>query len=187
MQRHALHRPLHTAVTQPRTTRRTLFALAALLAMVAVVASDLSAAASHDPSHPGGVSVSVLGRGAFTDDIGGQLRIKQDGGTNVVNFRDAADMVVARIAFEPGGSVGWHTHPGPALVTVTEGALTIVNAHDCVRRVYSAGEAFVDPGQGNTHVGFNDTAGETVVIATFLDVPAGQSPTVHTEDPGCAL
>jgi hypothetical protein len=47
--------------------------------------------------------------------------------------------------------------------------------------------AFVDPGQGNVHVGFNETAGETVIYATFLDVPRGQPATIAADDPGCAL
>jgi quercetin dioxygenase-like cupin family protein len=94
---------------------------------------------------------------------------------------------VARIIFQPGGSIGWHTHPGPVIVTVASGALSIINASDCVHRVYAAGKAFIDPGQGNVHVGFNETDGETVVYATFLDVPAGQPATIPADNPGCTV
>ncbi len=65
-----------------------------------------------------------------------------------------------------------------------------MNASDCVPRVYEAGEAFVDPGQGNVHVGFNASAGETVVYATFLGVPAGSGPTIpmgHEHGSHCNL
>jgi hypothetical protein len=40
-----------------------------------------------------------------------------------------------------------------------------------VERTYPAGTALVDPGN-NVHYAFNPTGGETVLIATFLGVPA---------------
>ncbi len=158
--------------------RRVLIVALALGVLLSLTVPGLSAATTPDPSTPGGVAVSLLGRGTFVDDIAGHLRIKQNRGTKVVNVRDASDMLQVRLAFAPGGSVGWHTHPGPALVTVASGFLTVVNASDCVPRVYEAGDAFVDPGQGNVHVGFNASAGETVVYATFLGVPPGSGPTM---------
>ncbi|MGH7475979.1 MAG: cupin domain-containing protein [Longimicrobiales bacterium] len=146
----------------------------------------MNAVASGDPSVPGGFTVVPLARGPFPDDIDVTFRIKLNRATNVVHVRDPSDALFAQITFQPGGSVGWHTHHGPAIVTVASGALSIINATDCVHRVYGAGRSFVDPGQGNVHVGFNDTAGETVVYVTFLDVPAGQGPTIPADDPGCA-
>lgn len=146
----------------------------------------MNAAVSGDPSVPGGFSVQALARGDFPDDIDVQFKIKLNHATNVVQVAGPSDALVARITFAPGGSVGWHTHHGPVIVTVASGALSIINASDCVRRIYGAGKAFVDPGQGNVHVGFNETAGETVIYATFLDVPAGQSATIPADDPGCA-
>jgi hypothetical protein len=147
----------------------------------------MNAAVSGNPSVPGGFTVQPLARGNFPDDIDVTFRIKLDRATNVVHVQEPSDALVAKITFQPGGSVGWHTHHGPVIVTVASGALSIINASDCVRRVYAAGKAFVDPGQGNVHVGFNDTAGETVIYATFLDVPAGQPATIPADNPGCAV
>jgi hypothetical protein len=147
----------------------------------------MNAAVSGDPSVPGGFTVQPLARGDFPDDIDVKFKIKLDGATNVVQVASPSDALVARITFAPGGSVGWHTHHGPVIVTVASGALSIINASDCVRRVYAANKAFVDPGQGNVHVGFNETAGETVIYATFLDVPAGRPATIPADNPGCAL
>jgi hypothetical protein len=160
--------------------------------------------ASGDVAVPGGFFVEPLARGAFPDRVDVTFRIKLDratrtgrdrgerervgegeGRTNVVHVRDASDALLARIIFQPGGSVGWHTHPGPVIVTVLAGELSIINASDCVLREYAAGKAFVDPGQGNVHVGFNATDGETIVFAQFLDVPAGQPATIPADDPGC--
>ncbi|MEX2156315.1 MAG: hypothetical protein WD773_05695 [Gemmatimonadales bacterium] len=146
----------------------------------------MNAAVSGNVAVPGGFTVQPLARGDFPDDVDVTFRIKLDRATRVVQVRDPSDALVARVAFQPGGSVGWHTHHGPVIVTVASGALSIINASDCVRRVYAAGKAFVDPGQGNVHVGFNETAGETVIYATFLDVPRGLAATIPADDPGCA-
>jgi hypothetical protein len=140
---------------------------------------------SGDLNVPGGTAVQVLGRAAFPDDINAMFRIKYGKATAVVNVDGPSDVMVARITVQPGGSFGWHTHHGPVIVTVASGALSIINASDCVHRTYLANNAFIDPGQGNVHVGFNDSAAETVVYATFLDVPAGQGPTIPA-DPACS-
>lgn len=58
------------------------------------------------------------------------------------------------------GTTGWHIHPGPAVVSVTEGELELVNARDCVTRTYRASDAFIDPGQGNVHTGTNPSEEE---------------------------
>lgn len=39
--------------------------------------------------------------------------------------RGPIDVATVRVTFQPGGSTGWHVHPGPALVTVKTGQLTL--------------------------------------------------------------
>lgn len=124
----------------------------------------------------------------FPDDIRAQFRIKLEdsNSTQVINVRDAGHVVVVKATFDPGGSAGWHTHPGPAIVVVKEGALTIINASDCVERVYQKGQAFIDPGHGNVHIGFNASeTDKTVVYVTFFEVPAGGMATIPADNPGC--
>jgi mannose-6-phosphate isomerase-like protein (cupin superfamily) len=117
--------------------------------------------------------VFVTGRHLFTDAVAVQVRDKPDGRpTTVSNLQDASRMAVARITVQPGARFPWHTHPGPVLVAVTEGTLVYVYADDCVERTYPRGTAFSDPGFGNVHYAFNPTGGETVIVATFLGVPA---------------
>ena len=133
----------------------------------------------------GGFSSEVLSRGAFTDDINIMFRLKLDRATTVVHVDDPSDVVMARITIQPGGALPWHTHPGPAIVSVASGELTIVHEEGCLVRRYPAGTALVDPGQGHVHIGFNATGVETVVYVTYLDVPPGQSPLVPASNPGC--
>ena len=71
----------------------------------------------------------------------------------------------------PGGSFGWHSHPGPSLVIVKTGALTLYRADDCTGQVVEAGYGFVDNG-GDVHLVRNNGTVETVVYVMSL-VPRG--------------
>lgn len=134
---------------------------------------------------PNGFVSTALSRGSFIDPIDAMFRIKTHGGTTVVHVDDPTQMVTARITIAPHGALPWHTHPGPALVTVTSGEITIVDGEGCAVHRYPAGSSFMDAGQGHVHTGFNATNVETAVYVTYLDVPLGQSPLVPVENPGC--
>jgi len=134
---------------------------------------------------PNGFASTVLARGSFRDAIDATFRIKEEKATTVVHVNDPTQMVMARITIAAGGALPWHTHPGPALVTVVAGELTLVDGDDCRVRRYGAGASFMDPGQGHVHVGLNAGGIETAVYVTYLDVPVGQSPLVVAPAPGC--
>lgn len=115
----------------------------------------------------------LTARHRFTDEVATQVRLKPDGRSReVINMRDATNMAVIRFTVQPGVRFPWHSHPGLVMVAVTQGELVFVYGDDCVQRRYRAGTAFVDPGFGNVHYAFNPTGGETVIVATFLGVPA---------------
>ncbi|HUG31672.1 MAG TPA: cupin domain-containing protein [Acidimicrobiia bacterium] len=112
----------------------------------------------------------LTGRASFTDDVDLKIKTKLDGAaTNVINSKDPSRTVVARLTVQPGAQFPWHTHPGPVIVNVVQGELVYVNANDCVDRPYSAGTAFIDPGQGNVHTAFNPSETDvTVLVATVV-------------------
>lgn len=148
-------------------------------------ARDLAAAGITIPA-PGGFASTVLARGSFPDAIDATFRIKEENATMVVHVDDPTQMVMAKITFAPGGALPWHSHHGPALVTMESGELTLVDSDDCSVRTYGAGQAFIDPGQGHVHVGLNVGSVEAVLYVTYLDVPVGQSPLVPaTSAPSC--
>lgn len=120
----------------------------------------------------------------FTDDVSIQVRNKFWGrGTDVMNMTDASNIAVARVTIQPKAVFPWHTHPGPVLITVVEGDFVYVLADDCLDRWYPPGTAVIDEGFGNVHTAYNPSdSQETVVIATFLGVPAGGPLTIL--DPG---
>jgi quercetin dioxygenase-like cupin family protein len=133
----------------------------------------LVSAANHNNTPPPPILIEPLTlRHEFTDDVAAQIRLKPEGRPRtVVNLHDASKIAVLRFTVQPGVRFPWHTHPGLVLVTVTQGELVYVYADDCVRRPYAAGTAFVDPGN-NVHFAFNPSAGETILVATFLGIPA---------------
>ena len=151
---------------------RILFALGgALLTLAATQAFVLATPGS-------GVTSTVFAVGQF-DDIDAttltdidptdatlfwQARIKTKGSTQIYVLEN-------RIA--PGGTFGWHSHPGPSLVVVKTGALTLYLADDptCTGIVVLAGKGFVDNG-GDVHVVRNEGSVETIVYVTSL-VPEG--------------
>jgi quercetin dioxygenase-like cupin family protein len=92
-----------------------------------------------------------------------------------------AKTLSSRIA--PGGSFGWHSHPGPSLVIVKTGALTLYHADDssCTREVVEAGSGFVDDG-GDTHLVRNEGSIETVVYVMSL-VPRGAARRIDEPQP----
>ena len=135
-----------------------------------------------------GVSVTVLSRVTMPSGIDVSFRIKAEHATEVVHVDDPSDVIVAKIVVQPGGSFGWHTHHGPAIVTLApgSGALSIADAHDCSTEQYAAGQGFVDAGQGHVHVGYNADVKEVVAYVTFLDVPPGSGPTIPAQGPHCS-
>lgn len=86
------------------------------------------------------------------------------------------DLYVQQNTWQPGGSTGWHTHPGPSLVIVTQGTLTVYDAADpsCSPQVYSAGgnNEFVDVGSGDVHLIRNESSAVATTVAVQF-VPAG--------------
>ena len=73
----------------------------------------------------------------------------------------------------PGGTFGWHSHPGPSLVIVKAGTATFYDADDptCAPHVVATGSGFVDNGQ-DTHVVRNEGTVDLVTIVVSL-IPAG--------------
>jgi mannose-6-phosphate isomerase-like protein (cupin superfamily) len=130
---------------------------------------------------PPGVTSTLLARGPFTEVINFKMQAHVGGKVDTVQVHGAADMVVAQITIEPGVSIGWHSHPGPAVVVVVTGTLTIYDGDDptCTGRSYgpgtadpSYGEAFVDLGQGHVHDARNEGDEVVTVYVTYFDVPA---------------
>ena len=95
-----------------------------------------------------------------------------------------SDIVVQRITVEPKGDSGWHSHPGPSLIVVTEGVATLYDGEDpsCTPTVFPAGSAFVEEAN-HVYLVRNEAKAAYQLMVTFV-VPEGV-PARHDEpDPG---
>ena len=94
-----------------------------------------------------------------------------------------ARVIVQASEFAPGGTSGWHTHPGLTVVTVVEGSVT--EHRGCAAGVtYTKGQSFVEPPSTPGDV---DNASATVpahVIAVLI-VPDGMAPRTNVDAPAC--
>jgi quercetin dioxygenase-like cupin family protein len=101
----------------------------------------------------------------------------------ITRVKGDSDVYVNQLTFTPGAQSGWHSHPGPSLVTVIEGTLTVYH-DDCTFETYSAGESFTDLGCGDIHNVVNETAAEAKDVAVQI-VPHGALRRIEADDPGC--
>jgi quercetin dioxygenase-like cupin family protein len=84
----------------------------------------------------------------------------------VESERTSADFALAKVVIEPGGTTGWHHHPGVALVSVNSGAVTEYDKN-CHKSVFKAGKGFVES-NGEVHVVRNRGKADAVLYVTFI-------------------
>lgn len=106
----------------------------------------------------------------------------------LITTKGLSDLYVQQNTWQPGGSTGWHTHPGPSFVIVTQGSVTVYDGDDpaCTAHVYTANtadNAFVDPGDGHVHIVRNETAAVAQAVAVQL-IPSGAVRRQDAPDPG---
>jgi quercetin dioxygenase-like cupin family protein len=101
---------------------------------VTVLALVVGAALATEPS---GQTVTLITRATL-----GKFETKGDG-IQVESERRSADLAIVRVVLEPGGSTGWHHHPGVGPAAVKSGTVTFYDA-DCEKTVYTAGEGFFE-------------------------------------------
>ena len=101
-----------------------------------------------------------------------------------IDTKGATDVYMVENKIAPGGTFGWHSHPGPSIVVVKSGELTLYSGDDptCTPTRIPAGSGFVDDG-GDVHMVRNEGTVETVVYVTSL-VPKGAARRIDEPSPG---
>lgn len=157
------------------------------LAFLLVAAAVSAVAGGAALATPGSNAVGlIVARAAFADPTDLKLKVTTARGQEVINVRNAQDTVMQQITIGAGGHTGWHSHPGPVVVLVKSGALTLYSGEDptCTGRTYAAGQAFVDSGQGHVHIARNESGQTTELWVTYFDVPPGEGVRIDAPDPG---
>jgi quercetin dioxygenase-like cupin family protein len=95
-----------------------------------------------------------------------------------------SDVYIVQNTFPSGAHTGWHTHPGPSLVTVTAGTITAyeADAPNCTPKIYRTGDSFTDLGCGDVHLLRNEGPVCAVTIAVQI-IPAGQMRRLDRDQP----
>lgn len=149
--------------------RGTWVALAFALGLVVLVGGALATPGV------GIISAPVHARGTIEDGV----IVNSKSGVHL-KTKGSLDLATQQIVIGPSGSTGWHSHPGPVLVTVKSGSLRLIYADDlsCEGTVYTTGDSFVDRGDEVVHIARNTSSESNVELwATYL-VPG---------DPGTAF
>ena len=102
----------------------------------------------------------------------------------MINTKGDSDLHVLKNTIAPGGTFGWHSHPGPSLVIVKSGTATFYFGDDptCTPHVVPTGSGFVDQGH-DVHVVRNEGNVDLVTVVVSL-VPAGFSRRIDEPNPG---
>ena len=128
-----------------------------------------------------GVAVATTGSGftvtpIMSAEVADRIRITQ---------AEHKSTVVADFTFEPGGTTGWHSHPGPTMVLVKEGEFTLYrDKHGkCRTKTYGPGEGFVER-PSSVHIGVNEGATPVRLVAVFFRIADDGVTRIDKADPG---
>jgi quercetin dioxygenase-like cupin family protein len=156
------------------------FALAGLVFCSMVGITIFPGTAFATPSS--GFSSSVFGPTRL-DEI--DVKTKVDDHEVEIKTEGSSDVYIVTNTVALGGYSGWHTHPGPSLVSVKSGTATFYDGDDptCTPRVVQAGEAVVDIGGGHVHMVRNEGSVQLELVA-FQIVPQGAVRRIDAPNPG---
>ena len=151
--------------------------------MLAVVLA-LAAAGTAVATTPFGIVVTTFVRATIAGD-------KPNGGVKAsaddveLHTKGPTDVAVQTITSPPGGSSGWHSHPGVVVVAVQSGTVTLYD-HECHATEYGPGQAFLEVGDDPLLVR-NETASNAVLYVTLIFPKSATSLRIDRPQPaGCA-
>jgi quercetin dioxygenase-like cupin family protein len=130
---------------------------------------------------PSGVKPTEFGIGKF-----GPIDTKGKIGawSAMMKTTGATDIHVLQNRIAPGGSFGWHSHPGPSFVIIKSGTATVYLGADpaCRPHKFRAGSGFVDRGL-DVHVVRNEGNVDLVTVVVSF-VPRGATRRIDERAPG---
>jgi quercetin dioxygenase-like cupin family protein len=96
---------------------------------------------------------------------------------------DQFQLYAVEVTIQPGGWLGWHSHPGLSLVVVKSGTATFYEADGCTQQVIPTGGTFFESA-GDVHMVRNEGPDPLVNLVIQL-TPPGAPRAVGEPDPGC--
>ena len=93
------------------------------------------------------------------------VRTESDINEIEIKTKGVSDLWVVHNTIAPGGHTGWHSHPGPSIISVVSGTATEYHSDDpSTPHVHPAGTSFVDDGLGS-HILKNEGTTNLVTVA----------------------
>jgi quercetin dioxygenase-like cupin family protein len=149
-------------------------AVALLFGASTIIAALLAGPALGTPGS-GGFQPTPIFVGTF-DDL--DVRAEKTGKWDItIRAKGQTDLRVTRVSFPAGASSGWHSHPGPNLLTATQGTVVEYEGSNplCVGTTYHQGDTFGDNGGRTIHLVRNESGAPAEVMATAF-YPHGVTP-----------
>jgi quercetin dioxygenase-like cupin family protein len=110
-----------------------------------------------------------------------------DAFTRAINQAHGSTAVLQHVVYSPGQNTLWHTHPGPNVVLVVGGSLTITDNH-CNSTTYTDGQGFATG--LDVHMGVAGPQGADTYSLFFLPADADAirtpAPGISADPPVCA-
>jgi len=159
--------------------RKRIVIVATTFAVLATAASVVVPALATSPV---GVTVTPLApTGTF-----GEIHAKAKIGPwdAKIKTKGNSDLYVTQVTIQPGGTLGWHSHPGLSFVIVKQGTATFYDGNDptCTPQTVQAGETAFEP-EGHVHIVRNEGSVPLVNVVVQL-VPQGAPRLISQPDPG---
>jgi mannose-6-phosphate isomerase-like protein (cupin superfamily) len=93
----------------------------------------------------------------------------------------SCDLAFQQLTIAPGGHTGWHTHPGPTFVAVSQGEGTLYrDAAGCPNVKYGPNAGFFQP-SSETH-NFRNEGTTNLTVYAFYMLPSGTANTAIRTD-----
>src|SRR5262245_37561693 len=100
-----------------------------------------------------GITTTIVSTAAAGDI---HLSSKSDLNEVKIKTKGDSDVYVVRNLIVPGGHTGWHTHPGPSIISVASGTVTEYRSDEDEGIIHEAGSVFVDEGGDHGHIMVNE-------------------------------
>lgn len=157
-----------------------LWGRARVAAVVGMVSTAMIAAPAQG-TPASGFSTEQLAKGVY-DAM--RLTAEKDGKWDLsLKTKDVSDVYVVRNTITPGGQSGWHTHPGPSLITVTAGEIKVYEGDGlCQPTTYGVGDGAIDLGSGHLHNIKNEGSSNAVTVVVQI-IPAGAGRRIDADQP----
>ena len=144
---------------------------------------------------PSGVVTTIIAVGRF-DDIDAKVKTDIDPSHHKdfwkarITTKGLSDFHVLQNTIAPGGTFGWHSHPGPSLVIVQSGTLSAYHAPECTPEDFgptsTLGSTFVDEGH-DLHMVRNNSTTDVADVYVVSFVPAGFARRIDEPNPDVSI